>query len=84
MRDSVCVGGLVGWFVGSLVRWFVGSLVRSLFGWMVGLSVVIRLFFKEKVRSRTSNTAIHNLIQKLLRGAANILNLVSLPRSLCE
>ena len=48
------VYGWVGGFVGSLVRWSVGSLIRSfvgsLFGWMVGLSVVILLFYaKSKV-----------------------------------
>ena len=58
---SVCfVGGLVGGFVGSLVRWsvgslvrsFVGSLVRWLFGWMVGLLVVVRLF---KAKSKVAH-----------------------------
>ena len=59
MRDFVCVFvwfsvWFVGGLVGSLVRWSVGSLilsfVGSLFGWMAGLSVVIRLFYaKSKV-----------------------------------
>ena len=69
------VGWLVCSFVGSLVRWSVGSLVRSFVGSLVRslFGWMVGLSVVVWLFKATSNVAIQNP-----------LNLVSLPRFLCE